>query len=61
MARKKNKCRLMEFERQGHGFFNFNVSFDMYRATLMAMDDFLVDLGFIEPDPNAGLGDEGTV
>ena len=61
MARKKNKCRLVEFERQGHGFFNFNVSFEMYRATLMAMDEFLVELGFIDSDPYAGLGDEGAV
>lgn len=60
MARKKNKCRLIEFERQGHGFFNFNLSFEMYEATLMAMDEFLVELGFIESDPNAGLGVEGT-
>lgn len=61
MARKKNKCRLVEFERQGHGFFNFNLSFEMYEATLMAMDEFLVELGFIEADPNAGLGEEGAV
>ncbi len=61
MARKKNKCRLIEFERQGHGFFNFNLSFEMYEATLMAIDEFLVELGFIESDPNAGLGDEGAM
>lgn len=61
MARKKNKCRLIEFEKQGHGFFNFNLSFEMYEATLMAMDEFLVELGFVEPDPNAGLGLEGVV
>ncbi|MBX7210005.1 MAG: alpha/beta hydrolase [Verrucomicrobiaceae bacterium] len=61
MGRKKNKCRLIEFERQGHGFFNFNLSFEMYEATLMAMDEFLVELGFIEADPNAGLGEEGAV
>lgn len=60
-SKKKNYCRLMEFEGQGHGFFNFNLSFEMYEATLMAMDDFLVELGFIEPDPNAGLGEEGVV
>ena len=61
MGRKKNKCRLIEFEKQGHGFFNFNLSFEMYEATLMAMDEFLVELGFIEADPNAGLGEEGAV
>lgn len=56
VSRKKNACRLIEFEGQGHGFFNFNLSFEMYEATLMAMDEFLVELGFIEPDPEAGLG-----
>lgn len=61
MGRKKNKCRLIEFEKQGHGFFNFNLSFEMYEATLMAMDEFLVELGFIESDPNAGLGEEGAI
>jgi hypothetical protein len=47
---------LIEFEGQGHGFFNFNLSFEMYEATLMAIDEFLVELGFVEPDPEAGLG-----
>ncbi len=55
-SKKKNFCRLIEFEGQGHGFFNFNLSFEMYEATLMAIDEFLVELGFIEPDPEAGLG-----
>jgi hypothetical protein len=41
------------YEGQGHGFFNFNVSFDIYQATLNVMDDFLVGQGFIEPDPDA--------
>lgn len=61
MARKKNKCRLIEFEAQGHGFFNFNLSFEMYEATLMAIDEFLTEAGFIEPDPEAGLGTEGAL
>jgi len=60
-TRKKNICRLIEFEGQGHGFFNFNLSFEMYEATLMAMDQFFVELGFIEADPEAGLGTEGVV
>jgi hypothetical protein len=28
----------------------------MYEATLMQLDEFLVELGFIEPDPDSGLG-----
>jgi acetyl esterase len=55
-TKKKNFCRYIEFEGQGHGWFNFNLSFEMYEATLMAMDEFLVELGFIEPDPDATLG-----
>ncbi len=55
-SKKKNMCRFIEFEGQGHGFFNFNLSFEMYEATLMAMDEFFVELGFIEADPEAGLG-----
>ena len=41
----------MVFEGQGHGFFNFNVSFELYQSTLLAVDDFLVAQGFIEADP----------
>lgn len=60
-SKKKNFCKLIEFEGQGHGFFNFNLSFEMYEQTLMAIDQFLVELGFIDPDPNAGLGEEGVI
>jgi acetyl esterase/lipase len=56
-ARKKNICRLIEFEGAGHGFFNFNVSFERYEATLVAMDDFFVTLGLLQPDPDSLLGD----
>ena len=61
MTRKKNLCRLIEFEGQNHGWFNFNLSFEMYEATLMEMDRFFVELGIIEPDPEAGLGTEGVI
>jgi len=54
--RKKNLCRFVEFEGAGHGFFNFNVSFERYEATLMAIDDFLVDLGLIPADPQNQIG-----
>jgi acetyl esterase len=57
-TRKKNFCRYIEFEGQGHGWFNFNLSFEMYEATLMAIDEFLVELGFLEPDPDALLGND---
>jgi acetyl esterase len=54
--KKKNFCRYLEFEGQGHGWFNFNLSFEMYEATLMAMDEFLVEQQYIAPDPDAQLG-----
>ncbi|MBK8091640.1 MAG: alpha/beta hydrolase [Verrucomicrobiaceae bacterium] len=60
-AKKKNICKFIEFEGKGHGFFNFNVSFEMYEATLNAMDEFFVELGLIEPDPDAGLGREEVI
>jgi len=53
MKRKRNICDLHTYEGQGHGFFNFNVSFDMYQATLNVLDDFLVSQGFIEADPES--------
>lgn len=56
-SRKKNICRLIEFEGSGHGFFNFNVSFERYEATLIAMDEFFISLGLLQPDPDSLLGD----
>ncbi len=52
MKKKKNPCDLVVYEGQGHGFFNFNVSFELYQGTLNILDDFLVAQGFIEPDPD---------
>ena len=49
MRWKRNPCELVEFEGQGHGFFNFNVDPRSYEATISTADRFLVDLGFLEP------------
>jgi acetyl esterase len=54
--RKKNICRLIEFEGAGHGFFNFNVSFERYEASLMAIDEFLIELGILVADPETQIG-----
>jgi acetyl esterase len=51
VKKKRNYCDLVVYEGQGHGFFNFNVSFEFYQGTLLTFDDFLVAQGFIEPDP----------
>jgi hypothetical protein len=56
VRRRKTSAASSSSRGQGHGFFNFNLSFEMYEATLMSMDEFLVELGFIEPDPESGLG-----
>jgi acetyl esterase len=53
MRRKKNRCEIVTYEGLGHGFFNFNVSFDVYQSTLNVLDSFLVEEGFIEADPEA--------
>jgi acetyl esterase len=53
MVKKKNTAAIVAYEGQGHGFFNLNVSFELYQNTLIVMDEFLVTQGFIEPDPNS--------
>ena len=45
-----NKCKLVDFERADHSFFNFNVSHRNFELTIAAADRFLVDLGFFSPD-----------
>ncbi len=44
-----NSCELVEFEKADHSFFNFNVSHRNFELTTNAADQFLVDLGFLEP------------
>lgn len=52
MQRKKNSCELIEFGGAPHGFFNFNVNDENYYATVDAADQFLVTLGFLDPNPD---------
>lgn len=47
MRRKKNLCELIEFEGVGHSFFNSNVDYERYVATLDATDAFLVKRGYL--------------
>ncbi|MES2709114.1 MAG: alpha/beta hydrolase fold domain-containing protein [Verrucomicrobiota bacterium] len=51
-----NQCRLLEFETEGHGFFNFNVNPRLYELTINESDAFLVDLKFLSP----AADDDGT-
>ncbi len=56
MKRKKNRCDLHTFPREGHSFFNFNVDMGSFEATLNEMDRFLVDLEFLPENEE----DDGT-
>jgi acetyl esterase len=44
-----NKCTLVGYEGQAHGFFNYGRGGDVYyNKTVAALDDFLVGLGYID-------------
>ncbi|MCU0779043.1 MAG: alpha/beta hydrolase fold domain-containing protein [Akkermansiaceae bacterium] len=45
-----NDCTLVDFERQDHSFFNFNVSHRNFELTLNAADRFLTDRGLLLPE-----------
>jgi acetyl esterase len=45
-----NKCTLLGYEGQGHGFFNMGRGgSEYYNKTLTALDEFLAGLGYLEP------------
>ncbi|NQT40701.1 MAG: alpha/beta hydrolase [Planctomycetes bacterium] len=49
MTKAGNRCKLVPFERQGHGFFNYGRGDgSAYTKTVRAMDEFLGELGFLE-------------
>jgi acetyl esterase len=47
-----NKCRLLTYRGQGHGFFNFNFDMNHYEITLNELDAFLVERGYLQPYPD---------
>jgi acetyl esterase/lipase len=54
-----NRCELVGYEGQGHGFFNLDRSGEkFYRETLAAADRFLVSLGYLaeQPDQSSSRG-----
>lgn len=53
--KRRNRCELIEFEKAGHTFFNYNSDQTNYEITLRSADHFLVDLGLLEPDPVADV------
>jgi acetyl esterase/lipase len=50
-----NTCELIDFEREDHSFFNFNVSHKNFEATINAADRFLVEQGFLTPETISAL------
>ncbi len=52
MKKADNDCRLHGYEGYGHGFFNHGrADGEMYRTTVKAMDEFLVELGYLSEGP----------
>lgn len=47
MKRAGNRCELVGFDGQGHGFFNYGRAGGRYQETLAETDRFLVSLGFL--------------
>jgi hypothetical protein len=40
----------VDFEKEDHPFFNFNVSHRNFELTIQAAERFLVDRGLLQPD-----------
>ena len=51
--RKKNQAELSVFETARHIDFNLNVNPQYYELSIRTADHFLVELGILEPDPDA--------
>lgn len=45
-----NRCELVGYPGQGHGFFNYNRANGRYAETVAAMDAFLVSLGWMRAE-----------
>ncbi len=45
-----NCCELVDFEKEDHSFFNFNVSHRNFELTIQAADRFLVRCGLLAPE-----------
>lgn len=45
-----NRCELVSYPDQGHGFFNLSKSKESHDSTIKNLDAFLVSLGYLSPD-----------
>jgi acetyl esterase/lipase len=52
---RRNVCRLLPYNGQGHGFFNFNFDVRLYELTLHDLDQFLVERGFLPESTEDGV------
>lgn len=52
-----NSCELVDFEREDHMFFNFNVNHRYFELTVEGADAFLVDQHLLDPPENADTFD----
>ena len=50
MDKAGNRCELVEYKKQGHGFFNHGRKGGKYEETVEQMDKFLMSLGFLQTD-----------
>lgn len=48
MKEASNRCELVGYEKQGHGFFNYGRKKGRYDQTVAEMDKFLASLGYLE-------------
>jgi dipeptidyl aminopeptidase/acylaminoacyl peptidase len=55
MKKAGNRCELVGYEGQPHGFFNYGRNQNRYfEATLISLDKFLVSLGYLTGDATIG-------
>ncbi len=50
MKQKGNRCELVSYKDQAHGFFNLSKSKENYDSTILKLDQFLTSLGYLKPN-----------
>jgi arylsulfatase A-like enzyme/acetyl esterase/lipase len=60
MEKAGNRCELVGYEGQAHGFFNYGRANGRYAETLAAADKFLVSLGYLAAVSAAATGGSGS-
>ncbi|SKA88509.1 Acetyl esterase/lipase [Prosthecobacter debontii] len=51
------RCEALFYEGQGHGFFNAGKNTEFFQKTLLATDQFLVSLGWLQGEPTLKVSD----